>query len=137
MSIFSSKDYKALAEQLSSELEEANQRLQLERARRLSAEAIAEERREQIEKAWAMVAEANKSRDEAVSERLKSIDLVNTTLLGVVTPEKPTTRDISEFRSVPKPPKLRSAIERYVDDHIRALKQKAVKQQPAQQQNVN
>ncbi len=135
--MFSRPNYRELAAQLSTELDQSNQLLQIERAKRISAEAIAEERRQQLEKAWEIAHDAQKSRDEAVMERLKSTDLVNTALLSTVTPEKQTTKTIQEFQSISRKPRVHSQIEKYVDNHIAALKQKIAKAQQHPAPKVN
>ena len=81
--------YRALVEQLSVELAEARGELTAEMQRRVAAEAIAEDRAQQIERVYELLAAANEERKEVNRDRLKSLDLVNTSLLAQHGPEKP------------------------------------------------
>lgn len=87
--MFFRSKYRAVAEQLSVELAEARSELTAETHRRVSAESVAEDRAQQIDYMRELLAEANASRDAAIAERLKSLDLVNTALLAQHGPEKP------------------------------------------------
>lgn len=93
--------HRALAGQLAVELSELRTELEIERNRRVAAETLAEDRAQQIAQAYEFVKQANESRDAAVSERLKSLDLVNAALLSQHGPEKPPP-DIKQFKAVPK-----------------------------------
>lgn len=95
--------YRALAEDLATQLTEIRLELEAERAKRISAEAIASDRGDQIEQLYLMLTKANDSRDAAVADRLKSLDLVNLALLNQHGPEKPPP-DIKQFHAVPGQP---------------------------------
>ena len=80
-----------LAQSLTGDLEDARKELESERTLRISAEAIAGERAGEVKRAYESVTRAEVARDEAVKARLSSLDLVNTTLLRVMTPEQAPT----------------------------------------------
>lgn len=92
--------YRELAASLSGQLTEAQQLLELERAKRIAAETLAVERSKHIDELKEQLAASEKARNEAVTERMKSVDLVNTTLLGQFGPEKPPP-DIKQFSKIP------------------------------------
>ncbi len=94
--------YRDLAEQLASENESLRQEVNVERARRLSAEAISEERRTRAERSEEYAAKAEAARDAAVNARMQSVDLVNTTLLKALQPEQGPSVNIKDFKAVPK-----------------------------------
>lgn len=81
--------YQGMAEELADEVNSLNSQLEVERTRRIAAESLAAERLKQVEKAYESAFRAEAARDEAVKARLTSLDLVNTTLLGAVGPERP------------------------------------------------
>ena len=81
--------YRDLCESLSSEVAELRGELTTEMHRRVVAETLAEDRAQQLERSYELLAEANEERKEANRERLKSLDLVNTSLLAQHGPEKP------------------------------------------------
>lgn len=95
-----SNKYRELAASLSGQLTETAQLLDLERAKRIAAETLAVERSKHIDELKEQLAASEKARNEAVTERMKSVDLVNTTLLGQFGPEKPPP-DIKQFSKIP------------------------------------
>lgn len=99
--IFRSK-YRAISEQLAADLSTALRDLEIERTKRVAAETLATERLKQVEKAYEFGFKAETARDEAVKARMASVDLVNTTLLQAMAPEKPPTHDIKSFTPIPK-----------------------------------
>lgn len=100
--MFNPFKYRAMAQQLAATLEDARQLLELERTKRIAAETLAEERLKQCERAYEIAFRADNARNEAVTERLKSVDLVNTKLLESMGPEKAETRRIQDFKPVAK-----------------------------------
>ena len=76
-------------ERTSSELTQA---LEVERARRVAADAVAAERKDSIERMIAELGRSNDARDAAVNQRMASVDLVNSALLKRITPEISATR---------------------------------------------
>lgn len=73
-----------LAQQLAEELGEVRQQLEIERAKRISAEAITTERKAELDRVYQMLAQAEAARDKS----LQYLDSVNGKLLQVMTPEK-------------------------------------------------
>ena len=106
--------YRDLFAAASAELEATQNALQVERARRIAAETVAAERAQQLERAWEAARSAESARNEAVGERLKSLDLVNTTLLNAMGPEK-APPDIHQFKAIPKQKQHAVAVMRQAD----------------------
>ncbi len=71
--------------------------VEIEQAKRISAEAIAVERGKSIDRLEEQIRAANDSRDKAVSERAESLNLVNTALLKQLSPQDQPPVDISQF----------------------------------------
>lgn len=94
--------YRDLFRAASEELETVQNALQLERAKRISAETIAQERLQQLERAWECANRAESSRQEAISERMKSLDLVNTHLLKLHSTETTQAIDLKNFKTIQK-----------------------------------
>lgn len=102
MNLFSS-NYKSVALQLTAEVEMLKNELNLERARRISAEAVSEERRLRAEHSEEYARQANEARDRATDARAESLNLVNTTLLRAMQPEAAPSRDIlKNYQPIPK-----------------------------------
>lgn len=74
--------------ELTIQLEDANAKYSAERQRRIQAEAISSERLQSIERAYKQVDQANRARDEAIHHKFQSLDLVNTSLLRSIEPER-------------------------------------------------
>lgn len=85
--LFRSK-YQALFEQSQSNYAALEGHHTVEIAKRIAAETLATERGKESERIYKLLEEANTARDAAVSERLKSLDLVNLSLLRPTDPEK-------------------------------------------------
>lgn len=106
--------YRVLADQFAAEVAELRGELSVEMHRRVASDAIAEERAAQIEQLYVLLNAANQERKDANSERLKSLDLVNTHLLNQNGPEKPPP-DIKTFTKVRKTSVHASALARRAD----------------------
>jgi hypothetical protein len=76
--------YRAIAEQLTSDLDDSQKDLEISEAKRISAEAIASERKNEIERLRQMLANAEAARDRSV----QSMTEVNGKLLQVAMPER-------------------------------------------------
>lgn len=107
--------YRELATELSTQVETLNGEVNIERTRRISAEALASERLTQMERSNEALYRAEVARDAAVNQRAASLDLVNTTLLQAMAPEKPATVNIKDFKPVPKARQHASVLARQAD----------------------
>lgn len=94
--------FRDLAEQLAVENEMLKQELNLERARRISSEAISEERRLRAERSELYANRAEEARDGAIRARIESVDLVNTALLKAIQPDQGSHADIKSFKPIQK-----------------------------------
>jgi hypothetical protein len=79
---------------------ELTHQLEIERAKRIAAETVAAERGSQITFLRESLDKVETSRDEAISERLKSLDLVNSALLRPLAPE--AAPDLGQYKAIPK-----------------------------------
>jgi len=100
-------DSQEVAQGLALDLEDARAELATERTLRISADAIAAERLGYVQRAYESAERAEQARDHAVSGQLKSLDMVNTSFMKAMAPEK--TPNIKEFSSsmerLPAPPR--------------------------------
>jgi NADH dehydrogenase/NADH:ubiquinone oxidoreductase subunit G len=85
-------------EALQSQIDNLQHELEIERAKRISAEAIAVERQRSIDRMDSEVKRANESRDTVFSDRLHSLDAVNAAFIQKITPERePTKEEVKEL----------------------------------------
>ena len=128
-----------LAQSLTGDLEDARKELESERTLRISAEAIAAERAAEVGRAYASATRAEVARDEAVKARLSSLDLVNTTLLRVMTPEQAPTNLKDYTAAMTAMPKRASGVAASKAADIQFaidMVNKAKKQKEAQQKQI-
>ena len=101
---------KAVADSLYSQIEDLEEQgselthaLEMERTKRIAAEQIAVSRGTELDWLRDEFRKVQESRDNAVSERVQSLDLVNLTLLRQHESESaPTQEQLKEYKPVPK-----------------------------------
>lgn len=112
------------------QLDATTSELAVERNKRVSAEAIAVERGRTIERMDTEVKRANESRDAAISQRMATVDGVNSVLLGRIMPEinpdpvaaQATFKKVSEL--LPRKASKRESIDHQVDGELLAIHNK-------------
>ncbi len=129
----SKKEAAAMVESLLGKMEEseatlaeANHYLDIERTKRIAAEQIAVARGTELDWLREQFKRADDARDAANSERLQSLDLVNTALLKTTEAEAaPSKETLQSFKAVPK--KMNQAVpmmRKAQGDLIRGLRAK-------------